>query len=88
MRVGQSLIQLLNEPLELGKHTVRIGASVGIAVYPEDAQEKESLCIAADLRMYDAKKDSRNNREQEISGAAGALFSIEPHAQPGLPVLD
>jgi diguanylate cyclase (GGDEF)-like protein len=88
VRVGQSLIQLLNEPLELGEHTVRIGASVGVAVYPEDAQEKESLCIAADLRMYDAKKDCHNNREQEISGTAGTVFRIEPHARPGLPVLD
>jgi diguanylate cyclase (GGDEF)-like protein len=88
MRVGQSLIQLLNEPLELGEHTVRIGASVGVAVYPEDAHDKESLCIAADLRMYDAKKDSRNNREQEISGTADTVFRIDPHARPGLPVLD
>ncbi len=53
--VGQSLIELINEPFELDKRTVRIGASVGIAVYPEDASDAEGLCIAADRRMYDAK---------------------------------
>jgi diguanylate cyclase (GGDEF)-like protein len=55
-RVGQSLMQLLQEPLSLGDHEVQIGASVGISVFPEDAQDMESLCIAADRRMYDVKQ--------------------------------
>ena len=53
--VGRSLMQLLREPLQLGNYTLKIGASVGIAVFPEDAPDMESLCIAADLRMYDNK---------------------------------
>ncbi|HEV2487824.1 MAG TPA: GGDEF domain-containing protein [Terracidiphilus sp.] len=51
-RVGNSLIELLNEPFDLGTQTARIGASIGIAVFPEDASDAEGLCIAADLRMY------------------------------------
>jgi len=65
MMVGQSLIDLLKEPLDLGEQTVRIGASVGIAVFPEDAREMESLCIAADLRMYDSKRNAYTSREQD-----------------------
>jgi len=61
--VGRSLVDLLKDPLDLGDQTVRIGASVGIAVFPEDAFEMESLCIAADLRMYDAKNRSQGSRE-------------------------
>jgi diguanylate cyclase (GGDEF)-like protein len=53
--VGHSLIQLLKEPLQLEGHTVQIGASVGIATFPDDASDMESLCIAADLRMYENK---------------------------------
>ena len=53
--VCHSLIQLLKEPLQLDDHTVRIGASVGIAIFPDDAADMESLCIAADLRMYENK---------------------------------
>ncbi len=34
---------------------MRIGASIGIAVFPEDASDMDSLCIAADLRMYENK---------------------------------
>jgi diguanylate cyclase (GGDEF)-like protein len=55
--VRNSLLALLNEPLQLGEYKVRIGASVGIAVFPEDAHDVESLCIAADLRMYDSKHE-------------------------------
>jgi predicted signal transduction protein with EAL and GGDEF domain len=54
--VSQSLIQLLKEPHQLDDHTVRIGASIGIAIYPDDAADMESLCIAADLRMYENKQ--------------------------------
>ena len=56
--VSHSLIQLLTEPLQLDDHTVRIGASVGIAIYPDDAADMESLCIAADLRMYENKQQA------------------------------
>lgn len=54
-QVAQSLIENLDEPLEIGGRTIRIGASIGIAVYPDDASEMEALCIAADMRMYDEK---------------------------------
>ena len=60
-RVGQSLIQLIKEPQQLGDHTVRVGASVGIATFPDDAADMESLCIAADLRMYENKHRTASN---------------------------
>jgi diguanylate cyclase len=65
--VGQSLIHLLNEPFELEGHLVRIGASVGIAVYPEDALSAEALCIAADRRMYTEKNAGRAVLSEEAS---------------------
>jgi diguanylate cyclase (GGDEF)-like protein len=58
-RVGRSLIELLQKPVELDQRTVHISASVGIAVFPGDALSMESLCIAADLRMYNDKNVSR-----------------------------
>lgn len=54
-RVGQALIELLDEPVELDGQQVRVGASVGVALFPDDASDAEGLCIAADLRMYDTK---------------------------------
>jgi diguanylate cyclase (GGDEF)-like protein len=72
-RVGESLIQLLSQPFEFEGRAVRIGASVGIAVYPEDAFSAESLCIAADRRMYSDKNATRaiDSRECE-SGECGS----------------
>jgi diguanylate cyclase (GGDEF)-like protein len=53
--VCQTLLELLKEPLLLGDRAVRTSASIGIAMFPEDASDMESLCVAADLRMYEDK---------------------------------
>jgi len=55
MNVSQALLELLHEPLQLENHTVRIGASIGVAIFPDDAAEMDALCIAADKRMYEEK---------------------------------
>lgn len=55
--VGKSLLRLLGEPMQLGESEIRIGGSLGIAVYPDDAANAETLCIVADQRMYAEKKD-------------------------------
>jgi diguanylate cyclase (GGDEF)-like protein len=55
LHVCQTLLELLKEPLLLGDRAVRISASIGIAIFPEDASDMESLCVAADLRMYEDK---------------------------------
>jgi diguanylate cyclase (GGDEF)-like protein len=57
--VARSLMQLLEEPMQVGNHIVQVGASIGVAVFPDDAADLESLCIAADRRMYDDKNISR-----------------------------
>lgn len=59
-RVGEALIQLLDAPLEVENHTVAVGASVGIAIYPDDAETAETLRIAADRSMYADKNISRS----------------------------
>jgi diguanylate cyclase (GGDEF)-like protein len=59
--VAKSLMQKLEEPLQIGEHFVKVGASIGVAVFPDDAATIEALCIAADLRMYDTKNESRDS---------------------------
>jgi diguanylate cyclase (GGDEF)-like protein len=58
--VADSLIRILAEPFDLAGRTVRVGASIGIAVYPTDAEDPDALCIEADLRMYQAKQERRD----------------------------
>ena len=77
LQVATSLIDLLNEPFELGDQTMRIGASVGVAVFPEDASNAEGLCIAADLRMYDFKHAAERFGESPRPPVSASLPPIE-----------
>jgi len=56
----------MNEPIQVGEHSMQVGASVGVAVFPDDAGDIEALCIAADLRMYDDKNVSREGTGERI----------------------
>ncbi|VCU71609.1 Cyclic di-GMP phosphodiesterase Gmr [Pigmentiphaga humi] len=47
-------------PIRLEGYEVIPGASLGVAVYPDDAQEKEALIGNTDLAMYRAKSDLVN----------------------------
>lgn len=53
--VGNSLQRILSEPLQLGDTSVCVGASVGVAIFPDDADDADLLCRVADLRMYETK---------------------------------
>jgi GGDEF domain-containing protein len=70
-------MQLLNEPATLGEHKVCVGASVGIAVFPEDAADSEALFIAADLRMYADKHVSREFGGESSPGITIPLPLVE-----------
>jgi diguanylate cyclase (GGDEF)-like protein len=47
----------LKAPVSLGPVKARVGAAVGIAVFPDDAQDAEALLGNADLAMYRAKRE-------------------------------
>lgn len=62
--VAERLEALLERPFELQGHEVRSAASIGIALFPHDAAEGDTLLRCADLAMYRAKgaKDARGSR--------------------------
>jgi diguanylate cyclase (GGDEF)-like protein len=47
--------------LQNENHPVKVTASFGIAMYPEDAQTKKELLLKADNLMYHVKKTSKNS---------------------------
>jgi diguanylate cyclase (GGDEF)-like protein len=55
-QIAERLRVALEEPFEVQDLTLQIGASVGIAVYPEHANDAETLLKRADVAMYSAKK--------------------------------
>jgi len=61
MIVAQKILALLQRPVMLEWREVAISASVGIASFPEDGEDVETLMKHADLAMYQAKERGRNN---------------------------
>jgi diguanylate cyclase (GGDEF)-like protein len=57
--IGQQLRRLLNRPIEVGEKSLTAGASIGVAVYPDDAGNAEDLLKNADLALYHAKAEGR-----------------------------
>lgn len=55
------ILATIREPLFLKGKEHCITASVGISIYPQDGQDKQSLTRAADLAMYSAKEKGNNN---------------------------
>jgi diguanylate cyclase (GGDEF)-like protein/PAS domain S-box-containing protein len=59
--IAQKLLGLISRPFSLEGRTIQIAASIGIASYPEDGTDSESLLRNADAAMYRAKELGRNN---------------------------
>ncbi|MGM0702846.1 MAG: EAL domain-containing protein [Pseudomonadota bacterium] len=59
-RIARRLIEAVSEPSQLGEHSFRVGASLGISLYPDDADSAEALIHDADTAMYRAKQEGRN----------------------------
>jgi len=56
-RICQSILTSLAEPF---KNNIVMGASIGVATYPNDAPDSKSLIKLADSAMYQAKKMGKN----------------------------
>lgn len=59
--LSSSLEAALREPIILEGTEVRIGASIGWALYPDAGSDADQICAAADRAMYAAKKAARNS---------------------------
>ncbi len=60
-RIAEAIIEVMTEPFHFGESIAYISASVGIAVYPQDADNAVTLMSCADQAMYSAKELGRNN---------------------------
>jgi diguanylate cyclase (GGDEF)-like protein len=58
--VAESLTTSLRDPFQLQDHTIYGSASIGIALYPRDGRDAETLQRNADRAMYRAKAQGRN----------------------------
>lgn len=59
--VARKILRLLLEPITLSSQEVTVSCSIGITVAPEDSMNASVLMRNADLAMYRAKDQGRNN---------------------------
>ena len=62
-RFAQKLLGLANRPVDIDERTLQVTASVGVATYPADGQDADTLLRNADAAMYRAKDLGGNNFE-------------------------
>jgi diguanylate cyclase (GGDEF)-like protein/PAS domain S-box-containing protein len=70
-KVGEKILHVLNQPFALAGHTLNISGSIGVAVYPEHGKDEKLLVKSADIAMYHAKKNGRNNVKMYQKGLQG-----------------
>lgn len=58
--VAQKLLSVIQDPFSIEQYELNITASIGIALYPADGLNKETLSKNADTAMYRAKEAGRN----------------------------
>jgi diguanylate cyclase (GGDEF)-like protein/PAS domain S-box-containing protein len=58
--VAEKLIKAVEEPLSIAGVSIEVSASIGIALFPDDGSDAESLLRNADSAMYRAKEAGRN----------------------------
>ena len=73
------LVEAVSEPFFINDLTLRLSTSIGISIYPDDAETVEALISIADYALYEAKRGGKN-RFCATSPAA-------PAAQPAATVL-
>jgi diguanylate cyclase (GGDEF)-like protein len=59
--LAQRILRNISAPYEIDGHHINIGASIGIALGPQDGVEAGQLMKNADLALYRAKSDGRND---------------------------
>ncbi|MGZ8203943.1 MAG: diguanylate cyclase domain-containing protein, partial [Burkholderiales bacterium] len=68
--VGEKLREALQAPYDLEGEEARVGASVGVALFPEHGNDPESLLRAADSALYVAKRSGKNRTRVATGNAA------------------
>lgn len=59
--IAERIIQHVSQPYVISNQEVNISLSIGISMFPEDGEDKETLIEHADQAMYFAKRNGKNN---------------------------
>lgn len=59
--VAEHLLELLKPPIQIDEHDLHVSASIGVALFPDDGEDGDSLMKSADMALYRAKELGRDN---------------------------
>jgi diguanylate cyclase (GGDEF)-like protein len=71
--VGEKIVRALSEPYPIEKGEARVGASVGVALYPNHGTDAEAVQRTADAALYEAKREGKNRVRAAPAVAAPAV---------------
>jgi diguanylate cyclase (GGDEF)-like protein/PAS domain S-box-containing protein len=78
--VAGKILSAVIKPVNLMNEECRVTASIGISVFPKDAEDEQSLLKNADIAMYLAKEEGKNNYQfysEDILSKSIERLSIE-----------
>lgn len=78
--IAEKILDRLNEPFVIDGHELFVGASIGIAMYPEAGETGESLVQNADIAMYHVKSRGKNGYQffsDEMNHQFSTRLSLE-----------
>jgi len=85
--LARQLLTQLSRPHPVNEQTLTITASVGISVYPEDGEERETLLHHAETAMQAAKRAGRNTFRfftQDMNQRSAEYLLLESYLRHGL----
>jgi len=80
MLVTDKILEELSLPYYVGDNELRITASIGVSIYPDDGDSFSRLIMNADAAMYHAKESGRNNSQffiDEMNRRAADVLALE-----------
>ncbi|MGX5173240.1 EAL domain-containing protein [Aliikangiella sp. IMCC44653] len=86
-KIAQTITEKMILPFNLEQHEVSISSSIGIAIFPEDANNPADLFKNADIAMYHAKNEGRNNFQfyaAEMNQFANKRLQLENEIRAGI----
>lgn len=85
--VAQRLMDAISLPYTIKGKQIHIGTSIGITIFPSDGDDAESLIRNADVAMYHAKENGKNNYKfysHSLNQAASDRLTMENEIRNGL----
>jgi diguanylate cyclase (GGDEF)-like protein/PAS domain S-box-containing protein len=85
--VAHKILTTTIQPIVLLGEECRVTASIGISIYPGDGTDEQTLIKNADIAMYFAKEEGKNNYQfysKDIQSQSNKRFSIETNLRRAL----